>query len=98
MQYTAGSFAGIAGGWFNWIFHAETEQRRPRGPFPERASRIGRIPETVLEHVIEPGAAVVMRLAGAARQLQHGRLQFYIAYVAGGLAVLAIIVWLGEAK
>jgi len=30
--------------------------------------------------------------------LQHGRLQFYLMYLAGGLAVLAIIVWMGEIR
>jgi hydrogenase-4 component B len=53
------------------------------------------VPETVLERVIEPTAAVVMRISGAARKLQHGRLQFYIMYLAGGVAVLAAVVWFG---
>ena len=96
MQYTGGSFAGIAGGWFDWILQPERVQRRPRGSFPLQARRIERVPETVLEHIIEPAAGVVMRWSSAARQLQHGRLQFYLAYLAGGLAGLAIIVWLGE--
>jgi hydrogenase-4 component B len=95
MQYTGGSFAGITGGWFDWILRPERTQRRPRGPFPAFASRIERVPETVLERVIEPTAAVVMRISGAARKLQHGRLQFYIMYLAGGLAVLAAVVWFG---
>lgn len=98
MQYTSGSFGGLAGGWFAWILHPERAQRRPRGSFPLPARLIERVPETVLENVIEPAAAVVMRLSGAARQLQHGRLQFYILYVAGGLAALAVIVWWGGAK
>ena len=32
-----------------------------------------------------------MQLAGAARRLQHGRLQFYIVYVAAALAALGIL-------
>ncbi len=95
MQYTGGSFAGLAGGWFAWILQPQRTLRRPRGLFPIRAALVERVPETVLEHVIEPAAAVVMRLSRAARQLQHGRLHFYIVYLAGGLTVLAIIVWLG---
>jgi len=98
MQYTGGSFAGIAAGWFSWIYRPERVQRRPRGPFPERASRIERIPETVLERVIGPVAATVLRLSTAARQLQHGRVQFYLVYVAGGLTFLAILVFWGEMK
>jgi hydrogenase-4 component B len=98
MQYTGGSFAAIATGWGSWILRPERAQRRPRGPFPKRASRIERVPETVLERVIEPAGNAVMRLSTAARQLQHGRLQFYIVYLAGGLTVLAILVLVGEMK
>jgi hydrogenase-4 component B len=97
MQYTSGSFAGLAGGWFGWILHPEEKRRRPRLPFPRHAFLIERVPETVLEQVMVPTAALVMRVSGAARQLQHGRVQFYIVYVAGGIAGLAIIVWVGGA-
>jgi hydrogenase-4 component B len=95
MQYTSGSFSDTAGGWFNWILQPQRVQRRPHGSFAVGGRRIERVPETVLEHVVEPAAAIVMRLAGAARRLQHGRLQFYLMYLAGGLAVLAILVWFG---
>jgi hydrogenase-4 component B len=98
MQYTSGSFAGIVADWFQWIFRPQRLQRRPRGLFPDRAHRVERVPETVLERVIEPGARVILRLANAARRLQHGRLQFYIVYVATGLAALAVVAWWGEAS
>lgn len=98
MQYTGGSFAAIVAGWFAWILNPERTQRRPRGAFPQQASRIERVPETVLEHVIEPAGRAVLWLSSAARRLQHGRLQFYIVYLAGGLTVLGIIVLLGEMK
>ena len=91
MQYTGGSFSAIATGWFSWILRPELLQHRPRGPFPERASRIERLPETVLERIIEPAGDGVMRLSNAARRLQHGRLQLYIVYLAGGLIALAIL-------
>jgi hypothetical protein len=32
-----------------------------------------------------------MRLAAAARRLQRGGLQFYIVYLVGGMAVLAVL-------
>ena len=97
MQYTSGSFAGLAGDWFGWILRPEQTQRRPRGAFPRRAFLIERVPETVLERVIAPAAVMIMRVSGAARRLQHGRLHFYIVYLAGGIAALAFIVWWGEA-
>ena len=95
MQYTGGSFAGIGSGWFFWILQPERAVRRPRGPFPARASRMERVPETVLEWAIEPAGHAVMRLSTAVRRLQHGRLQFYIAYVMMGLASLGLVVWWG---
>ena len=91
MQYTGGSFAGIGAGWFSWIVRSERQQRRPRGPFPDHASRIERFPEPVLRRVLEPAADAVQRLSGAARGLQHGRLQSYIVYLLGGLALLAVV-------
>jgi hydrogenase-4 component B len=96
MQYTSGSFAGIGGGWFAWLFRPESRLRRPRGPFPVGASRFERVPEAVLERVILPAGGVVMRIALAARRLQHGRLQAYILYLVVGLAGVAVLVLAGR--
>jgi hydrogenase-4 component B len=96
MQYTSGSFATIAGGWFGWILQPERSWRRPRGFFPVDAIRLERTPETVLDRVIAPAARVILQLSNAARRLQHGRLQYYVAYVVVGLAALAtLVVWGG---
>ena len=32
MQYTSGSFGGLAGAWFRWILRPQRRLRRPRGP------------------------------------------------------------------
>jgi hydrogenase-4 component B len=98
MQYTGGSFAAIAGGWFSWALQPVRVQRRPRGSFPERASRFERVPETVLERIVEPAGQAVLGLSNAARQLQHGRLQFYLLYLAGGVLALGLLVLMGEIK
>ncbi len=95
MQYTSGSFAAIAAGWFGWILRPERTLRRPRGVFPTEASRMERVPETVLERGLEPLARGFMQISMAVRRLQHGRLQFYIAYVVVGLAGLTILVVAG---
>ncbi|EIP97095.1 formate hydrogenlyase subunit 3/multisubunit Na+/H+ antiporter, MnhD subunit [Opitutaceae bacterium TAV1] len=97
MQYTGGSFSGIVAEWFAWIFRPERSLRRPHGVLPAQggASLTERVPETMLERVIGPAARGVMRINAAVRHLQHGRLQFYIAYLLCGLAVLGIITWLG---
>jgi hydrogenase-4 component B len=95
MQYTGGSFSGIGAGWFRWILAPERRLRRPRGFFPMRADISERVPETVLERIIQPFGQVILGLAAIARQLQHGRLQFYIAYVVAGLAGLTALVATG---
>lgn len=95
MQYTSGSFGGVAAGWFAWILRPMRKLRRPRGHFPTGALRLERTPETVLEQVITPVGGQIMRLSIAARRLQHGRLQFYILYVVAGMVALGVLVLVG---
>ncbi len=98
MQYTSASFGGIVAGWFGWILQPERKMRRPRGHFPAEAIRVERVPETVLERIIGPVSVVVMQGSTAVRQLQHGRLQFYILYVVAGLIALGVLVLLGSVQ
>jgi hydrogenase-4 component B len=98
MQYTSASFGGIVAGWFRWILQPERKMRRPRGYFPAEAIRLERIPETVLERIIDPVSVAIMQLSTAVRRLQHGRLQFYILYVLAGLIALGVLVMLGGAQ
>lgn len=95
MQYTSGSFAAIATGWFRWILQPDVRLRRPRGIFPDAATRMDRVPETVLEKGIQPVGGIIMRVSTAVRRLQHGRLQFYIAYLVAGLLGLTALVAAG---
>ena len=97
MQYTSGSFASIAAGWFSYVLRPERRVRRPRGHFPAEAIRLERTPETILERVIVPMSRVIMNVSIAVRRLQHGRLHAYILYVVAGLVALGILVWLGGA-
>jgi hydrogenase-4 component B len=98
MQYTGGSFSGIAAGWFYWILRAERRLRRPRGPLPGAASRVERMPETVLEQVVGPAGGAILRVSTAVRRLQHGRLQSYILYLLGGLVALGLLVLMGGTR
>jgi hydrogenase-4 component B len=95
MQYTAGSFAGIITGWFDWILRPQRHAHPPEGAFPAAASFAEHTPETVLEHVVEPGGSIIMRVSTAVRRLQHGRLQAYLLYLLIGLAALALLALLG---
>jgi hydrogenase-4 component B len=95
MQYSSGSFAGIALPWFAWILRPALSLRRPHGPFPVGALRLEYVPETVLERGLVPAGGVVLRVSTAVRRLQHGRLQSYILYLLVGLAVLSGLVAVG---
>ena len=92
MQYSSGSFAGLAAGWFWWILRPVRTLRRPRGHFPAHALWLERVPETMLERVFMPAGARVMQVSTAVRRFQHGRLSAYIFYVVAGLAALGILV------
>lgn len=92
MQYTSGSFAGLASGWFGWILRPIRKLRRARGHFPVEALRLERVPETVLERVVTPVGEIIMWASAAIRNLQHGRLSAYILYVVAGLAALGVLV------
>jgi len=97
MQYTAGSFAGIIAGWFAWILRPVRHAHLPAGIFPARADFTEHTPETVLEKVIAPVAALALRVSTAARHLQDGRVQSYIFYLLLGLTALALLAVLGGA-
>jgi hydrogenase-4 component B len=98
MQYTAGSFAAIITSWFAWILRPRRHVHPPMTPFPVRASFESHTPETILALVVQPGGLLVMRLAGAARRLQHGRLQAYVLYVLIGVVGLALLSVIGGAR
>ena len=49
MQYTAGSFAGIITGWFDWILKPQRHARLPTEIFPGSARFEEHTPETILE-------------------------------------------------
>jgi hydrogenase-4 component B len=98
MQYTAGSFAGIITGWFDWILRSQRHAHLPKEIFPAHADFAEHTPETVLEIVVEPASSLVMRVSMAVRHLQHGRVQSYIFYLLLGLVALAILAVMGGSK
>lgn len=95
MQYTGGSFGATVSAWFVWILVPVRRLRRPRGFFPRQALRLEHTPETVLERVMKPAGARLLRMASAVRRLQHGRLQAYVLYLLCGLLALGMLVLMG---
>jgi hydrogenase-4 component B len=98
MQYSAGSLAAIITGWFAWILRPQRHVHPAAARFPAHASFEEHTPETVLTCVVQPAARLVMRVVGAARRLQHGRLQAYVLYVLIGVAALALLAVIGGAR
>ena len=98
MQYTAGSFAGTLTEWFAWILRPAKHGSLPKNLFPKRAAWNEHTPETVLEHVIKPASAIVMKLVTATRRIQHGTAQAYLLYLLIGLAALAALAFFGESS
>ncbi|HEV2329529.1 MAG TPA: proton-conducting transporter membrane subunit [Verrucomicrobiae bacterium] len=96
MQYTVGSFASIINEWFAWILRPERHRRLPEGPFPLEARDMEHTPETILEKIVQPAALLVLRVSGAVRRIQHGRVQSYLLYLLIGIAVLSLLVLMGD--
>jgi len=92
MQYTSGSFSELASRWFAWVLRPRPDIHKPRGVIPGPAKLHVHVPETVLQHLIGPVAAFIMRLSSAVRRRQHGHLQSYILYLLAGLIGLALVV------
>lgn len=96
MQYTVGSFASIINEWFAWILRPERHRRLPEGPFPREAHDVEHTPETMLEKIVQPAALLVLRVSVVVRRLQHGRVQSYLLYLLIGIAVLSLLVLMGD--
>jgi len=92
MQYSAGSFADLITGWFSWILLPHRHGESPEGHFPARARRESHTPDTILERGLMPVSQAVLYLSNATRRLQHGRLQFYLAYLLAGLVAISILI------
>jgi hydrogenase-4 component B len=95
MQYTAGSFAGTLTEWFAWIMRPVKHGHPPQRLFPKEASWHEHTPEPVLEKIVVPAGGGVMRLAMAARHVQHGTVQAYLLYLLIGLAALSALALIG---
>lgn len=94
-QYSAESFAGIITGWFAFILRPERHARLPAESLPRSASLVTHHPETVLQYLVEPLSRATVRVATAARVLQHGGVQSYLLYLVIGIVGLGIVVLMG---
>jgi hydrogenase-4 component B len=77
------------------MLRPERHARLPVEPLPKSASLVTHTPETVLRYLVEPLSRAMVRVATAARALQHGGVQSYLLYLVIGIAGLGIVVLMG---
>lgn len=97
MQSSAGSFAATAVAWFAPALRPVKRVHTPDEVLVRRQEFDERTPEVVLERVVQPLSAAVLRLADTVRRLQHGRAQTYLVYILVGLFMIALLEWSGGA-
>ena len=91
MQYTASSFAAPLLGMFRRLFPSAAQTAAPTELFPADG-RFDTDHRDAIEHrVVRPVFDAVARIASPLRRLQHGRLRWYVLYIA--LALVALLVW-----
>jgi hydrogenase-4 component B len=91
MQYTASSFASPLLGMFKRFVASRRTTGTDPGLFPE-PSRFHTENRDLIEHeILRPAFDALGRFAARFRLLQHGRLRWYVLYIAAALIVL--LVW-----
>jgi len=91
MQYTASSFAEPLVSFFRPVLRTHAEGAAPRGLFPAPAALQTHTPDRATESLVTPLFRGVARLTRPGRRLQHGRVQWYVLYIA--ITLLALLIW-----
>lgn len=91
MQYSGTSFSQPVVNFFSLILQGRKMGDRPDGLFPRTAPQSTLIPDLYLEKVYRPFFLWIESRLSRWRLLQHGRVQFYVLYVA--MALLALLIW-----
>ncbi|MBP1612235.1 MAG: ehrA-1, partial [Acidobacteria bacterium] len=87
MQYTASSFGRPV---LEMVRPLVTPPRAtlPTGPFPAPVRLAGGPAERLLLRVYWPAARSLERMSSALKWIQHGRVQYYVLYIAATLVLL----------
>lgn len=91
-QYTASSLGWSLVGLFAFVLRPAQRDARPGGAFPGRSSYASEVEDPALMHLCQPIASAVADRFVRLRQLQTGRIQGYIFYVAAMTLVLLLAV------
>ncbi len=91
MQYTGSSLAQMLVALFAWALRPAVRTPRVSGAFPEPARFESVVDDTVLERGLVPAARGGSRMLAWLRVIQHGRIQWYVLYIA--LVLIGLLLW-----
>lgn len=91
MQYTGSSYVSPLMTLFRLFLRPQVRLHKPEGLFPRSAGYASRTLEAVSEYCYRPVLAGAAWIAMKLRRFQHGRIQFYVLYIA--LTVLILLLW-----
>ena len=91
MQYTASSFAQPIAWFFSPMLRTRQRLEPPEGLFPQAASFSTETPDGAMRYVYRPLFIWGNRLLATLQWIQHGRVNFYVMYIA--LAMIVLLAW-----
>ncbi len=91
MQYTASSFAKPLTRMFRFFLRTQSAVNMPDETFPKEAAVSTHTPDAFRRRVWQPVFQWVSKQLEQVRQIQHGRLQLYVLYIA--VVLLILLVW-----
>lgn len=91
MQYTSSSFIQPLLAPFSTIVHRRVEEEGPAGFFPTHARYEEHLGDVAGERWIVPASRWIVGVLSRFRVLQHGRIQFYLAYVF--ITLILLLLW-----
>lgn len=91
MQYTATSFVQPITDFFAPVLRVRKQMHEPRGLFPDQASASTHHEDVFLSGLFSRSYGGIRWVLSKLNWLQHGRLNFYVLYIA--LTLVALLVW-----
>lgn len=91
MQYTSSSYAQPLTWFFGTVLRTRKTLVSPKGLFPSSASLHTETPDVAMEDGYRPAFSLINWLFSKLQWIQHGRLNFYVLYIA--LTITVLLVW-----
>jgi len=91
MQYTSSSFSQPITAFFAAILRSDTQTATPTSLFPQQASFASDTEDVAMRSMFRPAFVATSRLLNAFQWLQHGRVNYYVMYIA--VTGIALFSW-----